>query len=175
MTPWWLTVLQEQQRDSFVDINGASLSLRLPLSDRLLDRVIRAQLPPRSAIRSVEVRALADNELACRIRLTTPAILPAFHIRFRIEAQPVLPRTPVLTLRLSSRGLSAVAKPILRLLDALPAGITMQGDRLHVDLQALAERIGAGDALRFVSRLELATEPGRMIASIEASAPPAAA
>lgn len=175
MTPWWLTLLSEQQREHFADIAGARVSVRLPLSERLLSRIVMAQLPLKSAIRTLEIHALAANEISVRVRLSTPALLPAFQIKLRIETQPKLPETPILILRLSSRGLSAVAKPILRLLDALPPGIALNGDRLHVDLRALAKRAGAADALRYLSLLELSTEPGRLIATIEAAVPTAAA
>ena len=34
----------------------------------------------------------------------------------------------------------ALARPVLRMLNALPEGIRVKDDRIHVDLRALAER-----------------------------------
>jgi hypothetical protein len=80
----------------------------------------------------------------------------------------------VLTARLVSKGLAALATGPLGSAFKLPHGITLEGDLLHVDLGVLARRYGADLALGYLTMLEVHTERGRVIVAAEATLPPPA-
>jgi hypothetical protein len=171
MTPSWLDLLTEQQRTGFADLRGAHASVRIPISDRLLTRLITERLPPKSTVREIEIAARDGNECQLRVRLR-PAFLPTIDARLVIEGQPRLPESPVLTVRLVSRGLAALASGPLAAAFRLPTGFTLEGDQLRIDLDALARQYGASDTLDYLTRLELSTEHGRVIVTAEGTLPP---
>jgi hypothetical protein len=170
MTPWWLDLLKEQERAGFADLRGARASIRIPVSDRLLTRVITDRLPSTSTVREIELQALDGNECTVRVRLR-PAFLPTVSARLLIEEQPRLPHSPVLTLRIVSKGLAALASGPLASAFRLPAGFTLHDDRLRIDLAALARQYGAEAALGFLKSLELTTERGHLVVSADAALP----
>ena len=168
MTPWWLALLHEQQRSQFADLGGARLTLHLPISDRLLSASVAGALPASAPIRTVDIEALDDGQFAVKVRMKKPALLPPIRLRLRIEEQPRLPDSPVLTLRFASGGLSALAAPLLRQMASLPKGMSLEGDRLRIRLDVLAAQYGVDDVLPFLRSLTISTEPGRFVIALDA-------
>jgi hypothetical protein len=84
MTPWWLDLLKDQERSGFADVRGARASIRIPVSDRILTRIISERLPPKSTIREIELEAGDGNECKVRVRLR-PAFLPTIDARLVIR------------------------------------------------------------------------------------------
>jgi hypothetical protein len=140
------------------------------VSDRLLSRLVMQRLPADGAVRELTLRAREGNAFVVGVRLTRPAFLPTINVPLRIERQPSLPADPTLVLRMErSAGLLSLAGPALRFLNTLPAGIRVEGDLIEVNLHTLLERRGVAHWLRYVERLELTTETGRVIVSLTAS------
>src|SRR5687768_263963 len=123
MDPRWLALIQEQLRSGFADLTGASVAIRLPVSDRLVTQVIAERIPAGSPIRDLQLRAHDGNELTVRARVGGLTMLPALQVRFVIEQQPSLPEAPILTLRLASHGFTALVGRALQFLGKLPTGI----------------------------------------------------
>ncbi len=166
-----MVLLREQRATGFADLEGTRAALTVPVSDRLLTRVIASRLPSSlPMIRELDLRAVAGNQLVIVLR-AGPAFLPSLTIRLEIEQQPVLPSSPVLVLRIVSQGLAALGNSALRFLQALPPGLRLDGDRLYVNLATLLERYGAGGALTHLSSLEIATIEGRIVISAQAQIP----
>jgi hypothetical protein len=163
--PWWLALLREQQSTNFADLAGAHTAFTIPISDRLLSRIIADRLPPSSEISELQLRAEDGNQATVSVKLARLAFLPAVRVRLAVEQQPDLPASPILGLRLVFEGVAALASPALRFLKGLPPGIRVEHDRLHVDLAALLAHYGAADALAYVTALELTTAPGKVIVS----------
>ena len=109
--PWWLTLLREQQSAHFADLAGAHASFTVPVSDRLLNRMIADRLRRSSPIRELELRAEDGNRVTVSVRLARLAFLPPVHVRFAIERQPDLPASPVLVWRMVLEGVAALAGP----------------------------------------------------------------
>lgn len=164
-------LLREQQAAHFADVSGAECAFTLPVSDRLVTRLIAPRVPASWPIREVEVRAAAGNQLAVRLRLARASFLPAVTIRLAIEQQPLLPLSPVLVLRIVSEGFAWLAGTTLRFLQVLPQGLRLDGDRLYVDVAALLERYGAAGALHHLTSLELTTTEGRIVVAARATIP----
>jgi hypothetical protein len=163
MEQWLSTLIREEQQAGFPDLGGAEARLTLPVSDRLISRVIAKRLPPTAPIADVEVFAESGNQFKVRVRLKKPSFLPPITVAFLIERQPELPASPVLVLRLLSEGIAALAGPALRLFDVLPPGIRFDSGRVFVDLAAIASQRGMADALQFVQSLSVTTETGKII------------
>jgi hypothetical protein len=172
MAPWWTPLLAELQRTGFAELAGAQATARVPVPDRLIGPAITEQLPADAPVRSVELRAHPHNEFRVRVRLRRLALMPPVQLRFRIERQPQLPASPVLTLLMAPSGLGALAGPALRFLDTLPPGIGVEGHRIHVDLAVLARRYGV-PAFDYLTSIEISTEEGRFIVTAAAALPPA--
>jgi hypothetical protein len=50
----------------------------------------------------------------------------------------------------------------------LPPGVRLDGERILVDLAALAAQKGHGELFGYLRRLEVHTEPGRLILQVDA-------
>jgi hypothetical protein len=171
MTPWWVDLLREQERSGFADLRGTRASVRVPVSDRILTRIITERLPPKGTVREIDLEAFDGDECRIRVRLR-PAFLPSLDVRLVIERQPRLPESPVLVARLISKGLASLATGPLGSAFRLPQGFILDNERLLVDLSVLARRYGAGETLAYLSTLELHTERGRVVVVAEAELPP---
>ena len=133
-------LLRRQLADGFSDLRGAEASVTIPLTEKLLNEILAESLPHSAAIRDLHVAPLASDRFTVRARLGSSTLLPPFKLTLAIDRQPDLPASPVLILRLEATGLMALARPVLRMLNALPEGIRVKDDRIHVDLRALADR-----------------------------------
>jgi hypothetical protein len=160
-----LHLLHEQQASGFGDVAGARASVTLPVSDRLVSRLVSQSLPPGAPITDIALRAQAANRLSARVRLTRPAFLPPITVNLAIEQQPALPDNPVFALRLLSTGLLSFAGAAVRFLNVLPPGIRLDGDLIYVDIRTLLEHWGLAQHLRYLEHLEVTTEEGRFVVS----------
>ena len=162
MDAWWVTLLREQQSDGFPDLAGASATIVLPISDRLISRIVAARIPPTVPIREFELLAESGNTVTIRFRLSKPAFLPGAQLQLRIERQPELPASPTVVLAIVSRGVASVALRALTFADVLPPGIHFDGKRFTVDLATVDGQRGAG-LLSYFTELEFTTVEGRLI------------
>jgi hypothetical protein len=150
-------LFRRQQASGFEDLRGAEASLTLPVSERLLNEIIAESLPPSAAVRELHVRPQAADRFAVRARLRSPSWLPAIKLGVAIDRQPDLPSSPLLVLRLETSGLSALAGPALRLLNAFPPGVWMEADRIFVDVAKLLDARGLAPYLAYVNELRVTT------------------
>jgi hypothetical protein len=159
-------MLMRQQAAGFEDLRGAEVSATVPISERLLNEVIQESLSRSIPIRDLHVAPQAGDRFLVRARVGSSPLLPALKLSVLIDRQPELPASPVLVLKLEMGALMALATPALRFLDALPAGLHLDGDRLYVDLAKLLERRGFRHYLDFVQRLEVHTTENEVVATI---------
>ncbi|MEO8258183.1 MAG: hypothetical protein ABI868_12625 [Acidobacteriota bacterium] len=171
MAPW-LTLLREQRSTNFADLTGMLASFTIPVSDRLLSRMIAERLPRSSPVSELQLHAEDGNRITVAVKLGRLAFLPAMRIRLIIVRQPDLPASPVLVFRMVLEGAAALASPALRFLEGLPAGVRVEKDELSIDLATLLAQYGAAEALAFVTALELTTSSGRVIVSGRLALPP---
>src|SRR3954470_24290309 len=85
MDPRFEALLRRQIAAGFQDLRGARADVTLPISDRLLNEVLAAALPPAAAIRDVEVRPRAGNRIGVRFRIAAASFLPPINISLLIE------------------------------------------------------------------------------------------
>ena len=161
-----LTLLREQQARDFSDVAGARASATIPVTDRLVSRLVSQSLPPGAPIGDLDLRAQAANRLSVRVRLTRPSFMPPITVNLAIEQQPALPDNPVFVLRLLSTGLLSFAGAAVRFMNVLPPGIRLDGDLIHVDIRTLLEQRGLAQHLHYLNHLEVTTEEGRFVVSL---------
>jgi hypothetical protein len=149
----------------FEDLRGAEASATVPVSERLLNEIIRDVLPLSVPIRDLHVRPQAGDRFAVRARIGSSALLPAITLSVLIDRQPDLPSSPILVLKLEMGRLLSLAGPALRFLDALPPGIHVERDRLHVDLARLLAARGLSSYLQYVEQLRVNTVDGAVVLS----------
>lgn len=167
----WLDLLRQQHASGFADVAGARAQVAIPISDRLLTRLVAEAIPPSAPVRDLELRARSDNRFYIRARLTRPGFLPPISIGLIIDSQPQLPSTPVIALRLESAGLSSLAGVASRALAVLPPGIEFRDDKIVVDLRTLLDRRGVADALDYLEYLEITTVEGAFVVAFRAAVP----
>ena len=168
--PWWTVLLSEQQKKNFSDFRGANGSVTIPIPDRLLAAVLRARFA--DAVRELDIRARVGNVMEVGVRLRKPAWLPRISVQLHVERQPQLPDSPLLILKLVSHGaLASLAGSAARFLDALPAGLRMEGDLVFVDVAALLRKYAGVDVVKYLTRVELTTRDGVVVVEINAAIP----
>lgn len=173
MHPVILDLLQRQQRDGFLDLAGTEVAATIPITDRLINELIASSLPSGGKIREILVQAEEGNRVTARVRLSASSLLPAIPVTLAIEDQPKLPEQPVLGLRLSqASGFVALAASALPSMVTLPPGISLDGDRIRLDIRRLlAERHMEG-LLEHLTHLRVNTRAGAIILEVRASINP---
>jgi hypothetical protein len=169
--PWWMLLVREQLAAGFPDVAGTEFSATIPVSDRLLTRVIRERLPT-GPVSSLDLHAEPGGRLTVHVKLARPAFVPRITLPMTIVGQPVLPESPVVVLRVGSPGgLLRLAGPLVRLMDVLPPGVTLEKDLLSANLRTLLAVSEMAFALDLVEHLEIGTAEGRVVLSIRARVP----
>lgn len=167
--PWWMALVREQITAGFPDVAGTEISVTVPVSDRLVTRVIREHLPPAGLVSGLDLHAGPGGRLTAHVKLTRPAFLPRITLPMTIVGQPVLPESPVVVLRVGSPGgLLKLAGPLVRLMDVLPPGVTLEKDLLSVDVRALLAASDLAFAFDLVEHLEIGAVEGRVVLSFRA-------
>ena len=164
-------ILRHLQSTGFRDLSGARISGTVPVSERLIDEIVASAVRPGGPVREVRVHPLPGDTFSVRVA-PRASLLPSITLRLEIDRQPEFPTSPVLVLRMATMGglfgLAAAALPIAGM---LPPGVRLDGDRILVDLRAIAADRDAADLLEYVTGLQLHTEDGRVVLHVDLSIP----
>ena len=171
MDAWWVPLLREQQRDAFADVAGTTVSITLPVSERLINRVIAERRPPSMPVRGIEVVPHASEQVDVKVWPSKRPWVPPVRVRLTIEQQPQLPDSPTLVLALHVPPVVSFAAGALNVSDYLPPGVTLEGRHVVISLAALAERYAPG-ALEYLTALAVTTEEHRLVITATLAVPP---
>ena len=164
-----IRILNQLKASGFRDIAGAQVGADIPISAGLINEVVTASIPPNVPVREVSIRPEAGDQVSVRI---TPraSLLPPLTLKLEIERQPEFPSFPVLVMRMKTMGgLFGFASAALPIGKMLPPGVRLEGERILVDLAALAAQRGFAEVLPYVRRVAVHSEHGRVILHIEAA------
>lgn len=163
-----LTALLDELRASrFRLLAGARLTLDLPLVENLVNEMIAVSTPPEAPIRSISIHPQADDQFALRI-VAKAALIPPISLKLTIDQQPDMPSNPVLGLRMVTLGgLFGLASGMIS--GFLPPAVKLHGEKIFVDLRAIAAQQRVDDLLEYLTSLRVHTEPGRIVLHLEAS------
>jgi len=156
-------VWRRQLDGGFPDLRGAQATITLPISERLLNELLTETIPQSAPVSDLHVTPEAGDRFTVRFRIGSSTILPRVKVAVAIDRQPDLPAFPVIVLKLETTGLMILASPVLRMINAVPAGVTVKEDRIHVDLRALAERQGFAAYLDHLDDVRVNTVAGAVV------------
>ena len=161
-----VSLLRRQLQDGLPDLAGSEASLTIPISDRLLTQIVGASLPAGAPVREVQVRAGDGDRITLKVSLARPSFLPAIPIALVVHEQPALPEHAILTLRISqSAALVAMAERALKHAP-LPAGVSVVGDLIHIDVQTLLAARNLEAVLSYVTHLNVHTRAGAVVVNL---------
>lgn len=173
MERWWVTLLRQQQSDGFPDLAGTDIAVTVPLSDRLISRLVAEAIPAGVPIREFDLSAHHGELMTIRIRLAKPAFLPPIHLMVAIERQLDLPMSPTLVLKIVSQGVASLAANALRFLDVLPSGVQYMDGRFIINVRTILERHNAADLLKYLTELKVTTADHQVIVRARGGLPAA--
>ena len=157
----------QQRRSGFPALAGSSAAATIPVSDGLLNELTAHLLRPGGPIRSLVLHARERNQIAADVRVVRGTWSVPVSFVLEIDSQPVLPHRPVLGLRLrKSPLLLTIGTLMVRLFAALPPGITMDGERIEVNLAVLLARYDVAEVLSYLTELQVSTEAGVVVVSV---------
>ena len=166
-------ILERQQHSGFPGLAGSAVSATVPAADGLINELIARFLPASGTVQEVQLEAEEGNQLKVKLRVSAGRLTLPFTVTLRIEEQPALPLRPILTLRLAGKPLLlSMAGPLTRFLDVLPPGITLDGDRIALNLQMLLAHYGRGDLLQYLTDLRVTTAARLLVVTFQARLPP---
>jgi len=168
MDPRLAPLLTRLQSNRFADLSGSEAYTVIRIGEALLNEAASTFIASSSVVRSVVLHPRAGNQIDVQLRLTRPALLPAFNVTLQIEEQPQLPDRPELVLRLTGAGgLMRLAAPAIASSGSLPRGIRLDGDRVRVNVRELAEEQRQAHLLEYADQLQLLSEDGRLVVAVQ--------
>ena len=160
-------ILRHLQSTGYRDLSGARISGTVPVSEGLIDEIVSSAVRPGGPVSEVRVHPLPGDVFSVRVA-PRASLLPSITVRLEIDRQPEFPASPVLVLRMATMGgLLGLAARALPIAGMLPPDVRLDGDRILVDLRALAAQRGAEDLLQHVRQLRVNTEAGRVVLHID--------
>lgn len=165
--PDLLEIVQSLRNSRFRELSGARATATVPVAEALLNRLIMATLPPQAPVRAVTLHPDDGDRLSVRI-IAKAALIPPITLKLTIESQPRLPQAPVLGLRMVTLGgLFGLASGAIA--GMLPPGVTLDGERIMVDLAALARQRGHAEVFDYLEHLEIHTRAGQLLVRVDAA------
>lgn len=145
------------------DLRGTALAGSLPLTDAVVNTLIARRLASTQwPVTKVTVAAQGGDSLAAEVQPRAPFV-PSVKVLLAIERQPIFPDDPVLHLRWSLAGmgaLSSFAAPMLATFGTRFPGVSVNGDRVAINVVDVLRARGLDDVAAALRELELRTERG---------------
>jgi hypothetical protein len=160
------------RQSGFRDIAGSRLSITLPVSRALINRIVNHALARTTApVSAIDIRPQDGDRFEAIVTLTSK-VAPPLPVRFNVDRQPQFPDSPALVLRWSFLGgFGAIATRFVGGLARLPPGVRLEEDRLFVDVRTLLANQPAAEVLPFITRLELHTAADRATLDVDLQVP----
>jgi hypothetical protein len=165
-------LLAQLQRTNFRGVTGARVFAYVPISRSLLNEMVAGTLPADGLIRRLDIRPLTDDRFDVVVT-TSWSLVPPMAVTLVVERQPAFPAAPSFVLRWSlAPGLHAIASQFVGSLNhKLPRGIQLEGDRIVVDVAAVALGTPMADVVPFIAALRVRSIEERAVIEIELRPP----
>jgi hypothetical protein len=162
MDQWMQNLFAAVREGQPGDITGSRGALDVAVSERLINEIVSARIPPGGAVREVTIHP-HPGRARVTVRLARPAFLPPLTLGVTIERQANLPESPELVLKLEMpAGLGLLVGLGANLFASLPAGIRIEGELVRVDLRTVLASQDLGWALRYAESIVVTFEAGRV-------------
>jgi hypothetical protein len=164
-----LDLLRPLFGEQLQELAGGVVTGEIPLTTAALNRLIAGKLATANApIASAEIETHPEETFTAHLRPKGP--IPALTVDVRIDRQPELPDHPYLGMQWTLRGigpLAMLAAPVISYFKALPPGISIDRDRIWVDLHTLLRSQGAGEVIPFLTGIRVLTRERRFVVQFE--------
>jgi hypothetical protein len=151
------------------ELAGSVISGELPVTTAVVNRLIAQKLATAKApVISAEIETRPNDTFIVHLRPKGP--IPLLKVDVSIDRQPQFPDDPRLGMRWALRGLGPLAMfagPVIAYFKTLPAGISIDGDRIWVDLQVLLRSQGLGEAVPLLTAVRVLTREQRFLVQFE--------
>jgi hypothetical protein len=164
-------LLNGQLHEGLPAFAGTRASLTVPISDAVVSEAMNCLLPESSPVRRMTIKAIPGDILLVRLRLTTPAFLPDIPVELRIEQQDFLDRRVIVLKVLSIARLRVAAALLVAVANRLPPTVSVRGDLIEIDVQALLQRWNGTAVLQYLTRLQISTVAGAIVFVLDAAVP----
>jgi hypothetical protein len=155
--------------DQLQELAGAIVSGEVPITVGVVNTLIAQKLATtRAPIVSAEIETRPNEMFTVHLRPKGP--IPLLKVDVSIDRQPQLPDDPRLGLRWTLRGLGPLAMfaaPVIAYFKTLPGGISIDGDRIWIDLYALLRLQGYGEVVPFLTGVRIVTREQRFLLQFE--------
>ena len=155
--------------DQLQELAGGVVHGEMPVTTVVVNRLIAQKLATATApIISAEIETRPDERFTVHLRPRGP--IPRLNVDVSIDRQPQLPDDPRLGMRWTLRGLGPLAMfagPVIAYFKTMPPGISIDGDRIWVDLHALLRGQGLGEAVPFLRGVRVLTREQRFLVQVE--------
>jgi hypothetical protein len=164
------TILTRQQSAGYPGLAGTEVHATIRISAQLLNEAIAGFLASTTApVRELTLVPHVGNRIDVRVD-PAKAFIPAITVTVAIDRQPQLPADPVLVLRMTGGGaMLRLAGPMISSFAFLPPGIRIDGDRILVDLRAVAQPYDQARLFEMARQIEVATLDGALVVFVHAS------
>ena len=144
----------------FAGFAGASVEVRLPISQAVLNEVLAAEVRPRApALRRLDVLIQDDNRLDVFVASAQVRWLPSLAVPLRVL--PRLGPGPSLRMELVGGGLAARLAPfVAKLSEGHLRGVAINDGSVDVDLSAFIAPVDAQTLGIWLESASIHTEPG---------------
>jgi hypothetical protein len=162
----FIEILRQLPTTQFRDLAGTRITADVPVSERLLNELIAAAIPPDAPVRNVTIRPEGGDRVSVRI-VPKMSLIPAITLRLVIEGQPRVPDAAVLVLRMATlSGFFGLASGAIS--GMLPPGVRLDGERILVDLREIARQRGFAAAFEYLMDLQVHADEGRLVVHLDA-------
>lgn len=151
-------LLEAERARHFAGLAGSRVDATVPLRQAVIDAALSAvrRWPP--PLDGLAVRIAAANVI--HVEAVVGVLGFAKTMRLRLRLAPAIEHGIVSLLLDDGSLLASALAWIAPLLGKLPGGVTLEGRRIVVDLQRLADQQGFGDLARMVSSATLTSDDG---------------
>lgn len=158
--------LEKQRAGGFADLKGAFLHGSVPLSEALINEIIRETAP--ASVPRLRLTLKDDNRVDLDLRASVP-VLGELHLHRELTVETQIKRPGSLRLRIRIVGGSFFDRMKNSALAALASGrlppfVTMTGSRIEIDLEEILRQQTLGrDLLPFIQSAEIEGRQGTLI------------
>ena len=151
------------------ELAGGVINGELPMTTAVVNGLIARKLATSKApVVSAEIETRPNDSFTVHLKPKGP--IPLLKVDVSIDRQPQLMDDPRLGMRWTLRGLGPLAMfagPVIAYFKTLPAGISMDGDRIWVDLHAVLRSQGLGEAVPLLTGVRVLTREQRFVVQFE--------
>jgi hypothetical protein len=151
------------------ELTGAVVAGEVPLTVDVINALIARKLATSSApVAAAVIETHPEEAFTVHLRLKGP--WPQLRIEGQIDRQPEFPGRPVVGIRWTLRGLgplASLAAPLITQFKELPPGVTLDRERIWIDLAALLQSHGYAEVLPLLTAARIMTRERRFVLQFE--------